>query len=1253
MALMNQQLHRSDASVRQSPTRLLVVYLSGLLFVFSSLAHAQPPPITSSELNTQVSPPLTLPTGQTQYDITGGTRPDGGVNLFHSFGDFNVPNNNIANFLNDSGLATSNILGRVTEGNISNIFGTIRTTGFMGANLFLMNPAGFLFGPNATVNVGGMVAFTTADYLRLADGVRFNAIPDAAADALLSPAPVAAFGFLGSNPGAITVQGSQFTVTEGTGISLVGGNIAIESGTPDGGIAQPARLSAPNGKIQLASASSPGEFDATTLQALTNVDGALFTSFGSFSLAPGSNINVSGTNTVSIRGGQFVLSVNDAVLTTAESVGPQETISFNRGSSIVTSNSGAEPGADIQIIAGNFQMDGASIQSTTTGDRPGGNISITNTQTVNLSNGAQIVSNTTGAGDGGNITISATTTPTSSVTISGFDSDGTLSGVAPLGIVTSGVFSTTSGQGTGGKISIMAPTGTLDNGGTLASITSGDRRGGDITLNVGILNIQSGGLILSTAGSDLTTGNGRAGDITVTAQDSIRVSEFNPNFGFTGGILSLSNNAGDGGNIALSAPSVSIENGGVIQSSGTGTGNAGNIAIAADQVLVSGVDDFGNSSQISSTGSANSGTITITAQSVTVSDLGFIQTMGNGGNITIQAGQSVNVTGVGVINSVGGDTGPSGDITISADHVLVSGHNDLSQSRIETSGGGGPDVGKINLNVRELLVTDGARINTEASGANAIGGIHISATESATVSEEGKIRMSSLAGPAGPIEINAPTITLDQGVIQTESISGNAGSVTLHADNLTLAGGFINTKVMQDVPGRGGDVMVNVTDKVSISGRFNGNAVGDNPRPAGIYADIAGTLQGGDISVTAGNLISISGARVGLYSQTLGSSGNGGAIDVQAPQVQLSDGAIISAKTTGAGNAGSILVKADTFNMNGGSTITAASIGSGTAGGVTIEGLSSPAQSILINGAGSGIFTDTQGTGAGGNIFANANSVTLQNGGTLSAKTSGTAPTATGGSIAVTATNQVSMTGGSSISASSTGAANAGNITINPGNRFESRNSSVTTNSEHAGGGNVEINATDQIRLVNSLVNASAYLNGGNITIDPNLVILQNSQILARAVQGAGGNITITTPLFLADQTSLVSASSQFGLNGTVTIQSPTSNLSGSVGSLPSSISQQQALQAQRCAALSGGASSSFLIAGRDSIPTEPGGWLTRPLGLHSLGGGLRAETTIDEQQPSTLLMAQSSEAISLRRLTPAGFLTERFAGNGSDGCRS
>ena len=204
---------------------LAIQVLSFLLLwlpCLSSSSQAQTPPITPSGLNTQIDLSATPPAGKVQYDITGGTRPGGGLNLYHSFGELGVPANNIANFLNGvsfdlngnplaAGLQTSNILGSVTGGNISNIFGTIQTTGFGNANLFLMNPAGFLFGPNATVNVGGMVAFTSADYLRLSELNGSNAgifHADPAQASILTNAPVAAFGFLGSNPGAITVQGS-------------------------------------------------------------------------------------------------------------------------------------------------------------------------------------------------------------------------------------------------------------------------------------------------------------------------------------------------------------------------------------------------------------------------------------------------------------------------------------------------------------------------------------------------------------------------------------------------------------------------------------------------------------------------------------------------------------------------------------------------------------------------------------------------------------------------------------------------------------------------------------------------------------------------------------------------------------------------------------------------------------------------------------------------------------------------------------
>src|SRR5262250_2805763 len=256
-----------------------------LAFNPNSLVQAAAP-ITPSGLNTQVTLSATPPAGKTQYDITGGTRPGGGPNLFHSFGQFNVPTNNIANFLNSgsinpanpnvilpSGLPTANILGRINGGNPSSIFGMIQTNGpggFPTANLFLMNPNGFLFGPTATINVGGMVTFTTADYMRLTDNARFNAVAGPA-DALLTAAPVAAFGFLGNNPAAIAVQGSTLQVAQGQSLSLVGGNQGFTATDPDtgnpinvpGGITMTGgKLLAPGGQVNIASVAGPGEISA-------------------------------------------------------------------------------------------------------------------------------------------------------------------------------------------------------------------------------------------------------------------------------------------------------------------------------------------------------------------------------------------------------------------------------------------------------------------------------------------------------------------------------------------------------------------------------------------------------------------------------------------------------------------------------------------------------------------------------------------------------------------------------------------------------------------------------------------------------------------------------------------------------------------------------------------------------------------------------------------------------------------------------
>ena len=398
-----------------------VAHTAVRLFLCALFPLMSSPPVSLAEVGTTITPsalpscpgpcgvgvtivtPLPPAQGGT-ITITGGARPANGPNLFHSFGQFDVGAGDVANFqntqVNGAFPATSNILSRVTGGNPSQIYGTIRTTDFSGANLFLMNPAGVLFGATAVLDLGavtgsavrepGSFYATTADYLKLADAdgtSRFYA--DLAKTSVLSVAPVAAFGFTASNPVSITLEGSSLVVGQGKTLSFIGGNAPflktvseaplVEEPVPSGVTVTGGSLLAPGGQIQLASIASAQEASPTEVSVadlsvtIVNPSVNQVAVLGPIALT-GTALDVSGQFEVDAFGNQ------------------------------IGGNSGT-----VRMIGKSLLMDQASVTATTVGPADGNSpaIDLRITEDATLTNQSSLSTSTTGPGRGGDVIITA------------------------------------------------------------------------------------------------------------------------------------------------------------------------------------------------------------------------------------------------------------------------------------------------------------------------------------------------------------------------------------------------------------------------------------------------------------------------------------------------------------------------------------------------------------------------------------------------------------------------------------------------------------------------------------------------------------------------------------------------------------------------------------------------------------------------------------------------------------------------------
>ncbi|MDJ0634024.1 MAG: hypothetical protein QNJ34_12610, partial [Xenococcaceae cyanobacterium MO_188.B29] len=407
----------------------------------------------------------------------------------------------------------------------------------------------------------------------------------------------------------------------------------------------------------------------------------------------------------------------------------------------------------------------------------------------------------------------------------------------------------------------------------------------------------------------------------------------------------------------------------------------------------------------------------------------------------------------------------------------------------------------------------------------------------------------------GNILINAENLTIRDATIKTITFgNGRAASLTINANSIDLiqeekeTGLFSQTFLFF---GKGGNLNIN-TNLLTIQ---NG---------AQISVSTIGAGEGGDLTVNASESIEVIGRSAdnkfssGLLAQSLGgdATGNAGNVHIDTRRLIVQDGGNISVgaiedqtnpfrRGISQGNGGELVINASEsvevtgFGRNeqgeiAPSTLLSESQGIGDAGNLDIT-----TPNLIVTDRGE-VNVSATGTGVAGNLTINTQDITLDEG-TLTAETN---------------------------------AGNQGNITItNENNLLLRNNSQITTN-------------------------AQGTATGGDIEIDSDIIAaVNNSDITANAVEGAGGDINITAQLVGIEareeespNTNDITASSELGVDGTITIDNPNDDPLKGLLTVPSVPIDAARIFAQNVCKFEDGKiakGSSFIITGRGGfVPT-------------------------------------------------------------------
>jgi filamentous hemagglutinin family protein len=891
-----------------------------------------------------------------------------GNNLFHSFSDFNINTGQTVTFTGADNL--QNVISRVTGNNKSVIDGTLKSE-IKNADFYFINPNGITFNANASVDVPAAFHVTTADKMDFGkNGGVFYA--DKSKNSSLSSDSPMALGFLGTskvNNGLIDFNGSQVTLNKTQTMDVVAGNITVENSTVINSEAGEVRFVVAQGENSVSLTRNNDDVLSLpeTRPSVINyggikidnavvdtsgIGGGLISFFGGNDLIKNSKISSDNTGNINaIFGRGFYIKSNNLLMNNSSItfdvhekgsnslvtsyLDVVESFNINHGAIISSSSDDSGDSGNINIISGNFTIDG--VGEKTTGvfssannkntSAKAGKIEITSRDYINIYEFGQISSATNGQGNAGNILIKA-----KDIDINGRGNK--VIALLPF-VIGTVVNSSTTGIGNGGEINLIAENSfNLMNGAGIMNDVYGsyESKGGLTYIKANTINIDGKGWAVPLYGWNVLTGinsnsllgdglsggisiitnnlsvtnsavisssslfsSGKAGGVKVNS-DNIKIdTQYND---YTGIFASTMNSSGNGGDLNISSKNIQISNGGNITTSTTSnsSGDAGTVSIKSESILINNWRG-------------------VTSQTTSISSYSDMSSSGNAGLV----GLTTNILTVlnGGIVSSNSQNGNGGRVVVDANQISLDG-SEISAAVGEHSKG---QVGDIKINVSDKLsLLNNAKISvenksvTEQTSPIITGDIHIFASD--VFMDNSEITSSSIKSlDAGNINVNfSNRLNMENSFINTTANTGDGGAINVNGGDLIYLkdSGFKTTVSGED--SNGGDISVKAPILVMDTGLIQANAVSGNG--GNINLALQALIPSANQLLKGGKSVDWDKSPSNII-QAASQSGVSGTVNNSAPQMNLS-GVLVN---IGNNNFDPRLVSQDYCAVNKGSSL--------------------------------------------------------------------------------------------------------------------------------------------------------------------------------------------------------------------------------------------------------------------------------------------------------------------------------------------